>query len=151
MKKRICMLLEQLRQKQPLVHCITNPISINDCANALLAVGARPMMAEHPREVAGITAHAGALLLNLGNITDVRMESMQLAGQAAMRLHRTLPPPGAHPPPGKRRSKPPAGSHAGKGTGDPGSGWGGMLRFAAGICPAFAGADTSGGASGKPN
>ena len=84
MKKRICMLLEQLRQKQPLVHCITNPISINDCANALLAVGARPMMAEHPREVAGITAHAGALLLNLGNITDVRMESMQLAGQAAM-------------------------------------------------------------------
>ena len=51
MKKRICMLLEQLRQKQPLVHCITNPISINDCANALLAVGARPMMAEHPREI----------------------------------------------------------------------------------------------------
>ena len=84
MKKRICMLLEQLRQKQPLVHCITNPISINDCANALLAVGARPMMAEHPREVAGITAHAGALLLNLGNITDVRMESMQLAGRTAM-------------------------------------------------------------------
>ena len=41
---------EQLRQKQPLVHCITNPISINDCANALLAVGARPMMAEHPRD-----------------------------------------------------------------------------------------------------
>ena len=67
----------------PLIHCITNPISINDCANALLAVGARPIMAEHPREVAEITACASALMLNLGNITDARMESMRLAGRTA--------------------------------------------------------------------
>ncbi len=84
MKEGICRMLEQLRLKQPLVHCITNPISINDCANGLLAVGARPMMAEHPREVSDITGHAGSLLLNLGNITDVRMESMALAARAAM-------------------------------------------------------------------
>lgn len=68
-----------------LVHCITNPISINQCANALLAVGAKPIMAEHPREVSEITASASALLLNIGNITDVRMKSMKRAAATANR------------------------------------------------------------------
>ena len=63
-----------LKEKHPLIHCITNPISINQCANAILAVGARPMMAEHPAEVSVITGNAGAVLLNLGNLTDGRME-----------------------------------------------------------------------------
>lgn len=66
-----------------MIHCITNPISINQCANAILAVGGRPMMAEHPAEVAEITRTAGALVLNLGNITAVRMESMPIAARAA--------------------------------------------------------------------
>ena len=60
--------------KNPLIHCITNPISINQCANAVLSAGARPIMAEHPLEVAEITATASALMLNIANITDVRME-----------------------------------------------------------------------------
>lgn len=72
-----------VRSDRPLIHCITNPISINDCANAILAVGAQPIMAEHPQEVAAITQSAGALLVNLGNITDVRMASMQLSAAAA--------------------------------------------------------------------
>ena len=80
-------LLSYIRQEAPLIHCITNPISINDCANILLAIGARPIMAEHPKEVAEITAIAKALALNLGNITDARMESMQIASHAAHRLH----------------------------------------------------------------
>ena len=70
-------------QNEPLIHCITNPISINQCANGILAVGARPMMAEHPGEVTEITRTAQALMLNLGNITDVRMESMQLSATIA--------------------------------------------------------------------
>ena len=69
--------------KEPLIHCITNPISINQCANGVLAVGARPMMAEHPLEVAEITQTADALVLNLGNITDVRMRSVQISAQTA--------------------------------------------------------------------
>ncbi len=69
----------------PLIHCITNPISIHDCANVILAVGARPIMAEHPKEVAEITASASALMLNLGNITDARIESMQYALEEANR------------------------------------------------------------------
>ena len=83
MSKSLGALLEALRSRRPLIHCITNPISINDCANLILAAGGRPIMAEHPKEVAEITATAAALAVNLGNITDVRMESMVLAGQAA--------------------------------------------------------------------
>ena len=78
-----------LKEKRPLIHCITNPISINDCANAILAVGGRPIMAEHPLEAEAITETAQALSLNLGNITDARMESMRLSGKQA----RSLPIP----------------------------------------------------------
>lgn len=72
-----------VRERSSLIHCITNPISINQCANAILAVGGRPIMAEHPKEVSEITATAGALMLNLGNITDVRMEAMRLSARTA--------------------------------------------------------------------
>lgn len=68
---------------EPLIHCITNPISINDCANAVLALGAKPIMAEHPLETADIAAAADALCVNLGNITDVRLEGMTAAAQSA--------------------------------------------------------------------
>ena len=66
-----------VEERRPLIHCITNPISIHDCANVVLAAGGRPIMAEHPREVSQITKTSQALMLNLGNITDVRMESMK--------------------------------------------------------------------------
>jgi len=69
--------------KHPLVHCITNPISINQCANGVLAVGARPMMAEHPLEVEQITRTADALVLNIANITDIRMQSVKISAQTA--------------------------------------------------------------------
>ena len=78
------MALQKLVKKiRPLIHCITNPISIHDCANVVLAAGGRPTMAEHPREVEQITETAQALMLNLGNITDVRMESMKRSLAAA--------------------------------------------------------------------
>ncbi len=72
-----------VRRARPLIHCITNPISINQCANAILAVGARPIMAEHPAEVREISASADALMLNLGNITDARMQSMGISLKTA--------------------------------------------------------------------
>ena len=76
-------ILTYIQQEAPLIHCITNPISINDCANILLAIGARPIMVEHPDEVAEITAIAKGLALNLGNITDARMASMKISAGAA--------------------------------------------------------------------
>ena len=74
------------KRKDNLIHCITNPISINQCANAVLALGAKPIMAEHPLEVKEITATASALLLNLGNITDARMEAMKISLKEANRI-----------------------------------------------------------------
>lgn len=66
-----------------LIHCITNPISINQCANAILCVGAKPIMAEYPDEVSEITKTANAVMLNLGNITDTRMKSIMLSSKVA--------------------------------------------------------------------
>ena len=74
----------QVYNASPLIHCITNPISINLCDNGILAIGGLPIMAEHPLEVAEITSTAKALLLNLGNITDIRMKSMEISAKAAM-------------------------------------------------------------------
>ena len=84
MRQKLLKLRKQIKEEKPLIHCITNPISIHDCANVILAVGARPIMAEHPAEVADITASAGALMLNLGNITDARIESMKRSMRTAM-------------------------------------------------------------------
>lgn len=74
---------QKVRLEKPLVHYITNPISINDCANVMLAIGAKPIMAEHPSEVSEITAVSKALGVNLGNITDIRMKSMLISGKTA--------------------------------------------------------------------
>lgn len=78
-------IMEAVPEKAPLIHCITNPISIHDCANVVLAAGARPIMAEHPEEVREITASAASLALNLGNITDARRASALLSGEEAAR------------------------------------------------------------------
>ena len=82
-QEMIRQILLDVREHQPLIHCITNSISINQCANAILAVGGRPIMAEHPMEVAEITCTAKALMLNLGNITDTRMESIRISAKTA--------------------------------------------------------------------
>ena len=68
---------------KPLIHCITNHISINDCANIVLSVYGQPMMAEHYKEVSDITASSDALAVNLGNITDDRMKSIMISGKRA--------------------------------------------------------------------
>ena len=83
MIENLLKLNNEIKLKNPLIHCITNPISINGCANIILAAGARPVMAEHPAEAAAITASASSLMLNLGNITDARMESMPLSLETA--------------------------------------------------------------------
>ncbi len=83
--KQLNEIREAVRAMSPLVHCITNPVSIHSCADVILASGGRPVMAEHPKEAAEITETAQALLLNLGNITDIRMASMRCSAEAASR------------------------------------------------------------------
>ena len=76
--------LTALRQRKPLVQCITNFVTVNDCANIILAAGGSPTMAEHPLEVAEAVRKAQALVCNLGAIDKV--EAMILAGKEANRL-----------------------------------------------------------------
>lgn len=63
-------LLQLIQEKRPVVHCITNSVTMNDCANILLAVGASPIMAHHIEEAAEITSGADALVCNLGATYD---------------------------------------------------------------------------------
>ena len=60
MTDKICNIREKIREHKPLIHCITNPISINQCANAILSLGAKPIMAEHPKEVCERTSGSDA-------------------------------------------------------------------------------------------
>ena len=72
-----------LRQRRPLVHCITNGVSLNDCANILLAAGAKPVMAEAPEESAEITAQSDGLVLNIGMLTQSKLQAMLRSAEAA--------------------------------------------------------------------
>ncbi len=75
---------EMLLKSKPLIHCITNHITINDCANAVLALGAKPIMAEYSGEVEEITAAANSLCVNLGNISEERIKSFFISGKKAL-------------------------------------------------------------------
>ncbi len=86
MKHSIEKILPLLKIEKPLIHCITNHISINDCANIILACGGKPIMAEHPAECAEITKASNAFLLNLGSINDTRMKSGLISAQAAREI-----------------------------------------------------------------
>lgn len=68
-----------VKEKTPLIHAITNPIAINMVANAILFQGAKAICAEHPKEIKDIVKNSDSLSLNLGNITDSRIESIELA------------------------------------------------------------------------
>jgi hydroxyethylthiazole kinase len=72
-----------VRNRKPLVHHITNYISINDCANVTLAIGASPIMANDPDEVAEVVSQSAALVINLGTPNTRMLESMLVAGNQA--------------------------------------------------------------------
>ena len=78
-------ILQAVRQREPLIQCITNFVTVNDCANILLAAGASPTMAQDIREVEEAVAGVNGLVCNLGAIDLV--DSMILAGKRANELH----------------------------------------------------------------
>jgi hydroxyethylthiazole kinase len=79
-------MLELLRQNRPLVHHITNYVTVNDCANITLCIGASPVMSHALEEVEEMAGHAGALVLNIGTLDSYQAQSMLLAGHAANKL-----------------------------------------------------------------
>lgn len=76
-------LFVKVKEQNPLVHHITNNVTINDCANATLAIGGSPVMATSIEEVADMVKLANALVINFGTIDDDTYAAMVRAGQAA--------------------------------------------------------------------
>ena len=78
--------LKNVRNTTPLVHCITNYVTVNDCANALLACGGSPIMSDEPLDVADIQTICGGLVLNIGTLNERTIAGMRVAGAKATEL-----------------------------------------------------------------
>jgi hydroxyethylthiazole kinase len=83
MEKDFSEVLVKVREVNPLVHNITNVVVTNFTANGLLALGASPVMAYAAEEVAAMAKIASSLVLNIGTLNPLTVESMLLAGKAA--------------------------------------------------------------------
>ncbi|MEL7564458.1 MAG: hydroxyethylthiazole kinase [Dehalobacterium sp.] len=90
-------ILANVKEKSPLVHNITNYVTVNDCANIALACGASPIMADDAKEVAEITSICNALVINVGTLNERTIASMIIAGKKANELNHpvVLDPVGA--------------------------------------------------------
>jgi len=82
--------LENVRNTVPLVHCITNYVTVNDCANALLACGGSPIMSDEPLDVVDIQTICGGLVLNIGTLNKNTIEGMHAAGARARELQHPI-------------------------------------------------------------
>ena len=79
--------LDNVRKNVPLVHNITNYVTVNDVANVLLACGGSPIMSDEPDDVEDITAICGGLNINIGTLNKNSIEGMFLAGKKANELN----------------------------------------------------------------
>lgn len=78
--------MDNVRKNTPLVHNITNYVTVNDVANILLACGASPIMADEPEDVEDITSICGSLNINIGTLHKSSIEAMLRAGKRANEL-----------------------------------------------------------------
>ena len=79
-------MLENVRKKSPLIHNITNYVTVNDCANITIACGAAPIMADDDGEVAEITTICAGLNINIGTLNSRTIKAMFIAGKTANEL-----------------------------------------------------------------
>lgn len=82
--ENIAQVVEILREKSPLTHCITNVVTVKDCANAVLAVGASPIMANAPEEAEEIVGISNSLVINIGTLTKEQIETMKKSAKFAI-------------------------------------------------------------------
>lgn len=87
MRQQISNLFLTIDNKKPLIHHITNEVTINDCANATLAIGGSPVMASSVQEAPEMVQLANALVLNTGTINEDTFQAMILAGKKANDLN----------------------------------------------------------------
>ena len=74
---------EQTRKKKPLLHCMVNLVTANDCANLVLACGACPIMAEDLEEAEQVVSSYDGLVLNMGTPNPRKVQALLLAGKTA--------------------------------------------------------------------
>lgn len=79
--------IENVRKNVPLVHNITNYVTVNDVANVLLACGGSPIMSDEPEDVEDITSICGGLNINIGTLNKRTIEAMFIAGKKANELN----------------------------------------------------------------
>lgn len=82
--------LEKTRAQKAVIDCITNNITVNDCANAILAVGASPIMSDALEEIDDIVSLSSAVLLNMGGLQPPVISAMYAAGKKANALHKPV-------------------------------------------------------------
>ena len=82
----VSQLVEVVKDKKPLVHHITNYVTVNDCANMVLALGGSPVMADDIAEVEEMVTFASALVINIGTLNERTIQSMLTAGKKANQL-----------------------------------------------------------------
>lgn len=82
--------ITKVRKTVPLVHCITNYVTVNDVANVLLACGGSPIMSDEPEDVADITSICDGLDINIGTLNKRSIEAMFVAGRRANELGHVL-------------------------------------------------------------
>ena len=82
--------LNEVRAHAPLVHCITNYVTVNDVANVILACGGSPIMSDEPQDVEDITSICNALCINIGTLHKASIESMFIAGRKAAALNHVI-------------------------------------------------------------
>ena len=82
--------IENVRKHNPLIHNITNYVTVNDVANVLLACGASPIMADEPEDAAEITTICSGLNINIGTLNKRTIEAMFAAGHRAQNLGHIL-------------------------------------------------------------
>jgi len=75
--------LKDIKEKNALTHCITNSVTINDCANAVLAIGGSPFMAEDAEELEEVVTIADVLVINIGKLSKNQIESMHISSKTA--------------------------------------------------------------------
>lgn len=80
-------LIDEVRSKRTLIHHITNYVTVNDCANVVLAIGANPVMADDPQEVEDMVSICNALVINIGTLNERTVSSMIKAGKKANMLN----------------------------------------------------------------
>lgn len=75
--------LKIIKEKNSLTHCITNSVTINDCANAVLAIGGSPFMAEDAEELEEVVTIADVLVINIGKLSKNQIKSMKISAKKA--------------------------------------------------------------------